>query len=298
MGLVILGALLPRPLTAQTPAGTLDQLTIDIWPDFDQPAALVLMTAVLPAGTPLPATLTLPLPPNAQLNAVARISDDNVMVDDIDFTPTAENVTLTTPDSRFRIEYYLPYTATDLQRTLSFSWQSDLTVNALEFAIQEPLALDNMITDPAPASFIVRNDGLRYQTLATTSVPAGTPFTVTTTYTLTRNQLTITGLTATDDGASLIPPAPAPAPSATTVPFNWSAALALVGGLLVIGSLAWQYAQNQQQARLKKPRPQRPPAKQTKASQPAKATKFCHHCGQATQPQDRFCRNCGTPLKN
>lgn len=290
--ILLLSLLVVDSVLGQTPAGTIDQLIIDIWPDFDQPSALVLMTGVLPAGTDLPATVTIPLPLDAQLNAVARISEQNVMIDDIDFTPAGNSVTLTTPDTRFRVEYYLPYTADELNRSFTFSWVSDLSVNSLEFAIQEPLALAEMTTEPPPDQFVVRNDGLRYQTFDGVSVPAGTPFTVQTNYTLTSNQLTITGLTTTDDGASLIPPAPAP--TSTTVPFNWSVALAVVGGLLVIGALAWQYAQNRQDARPVKPRPQR---RQTTKPKASKSAKFCHECGQATQPNDRFCRNCGTQLK-
>ncbi|HEX6387566.1 MAG TPA: hypothetical protein VF177_23100, partial [Anaerolineae bacterium] len=109
--LIILAAPFPSVASAQSETTAIESLAVEFWPDYDRPAVLVLLTGTLPADTPLPATVTLPLPQEADLNAVARISDDNVMIDDIEYTTGADQLTFTTPDRRFRIEYYLPYTA-------------------------------------------------------------------------------------------------------------------------------------------------------------------------------------------
>jgi hypothetical protein len=58
---------------AQKPVSVIDSLDIEIWPDYDRASVLVLLTGTLPRDTQFPASVTLPLPETAQLNAVARI---------------------------------------------------------------------------------------------------------------------------------------------------------------------------------------------------------------------------------
>src|SRR5690606_36738597 len=113
-------------LQAQSPAETIANLTVDLWPDYDRPGVLVLLTGMLSEDTPLPAILTVPLPAGATLNAVARISSENVMVDDIDYTVTESGVALITPDRRFRIEYYAPYETVGGERRYHFTWEADV----------------------------------------------------------------------------------------------------------------------------------------------------------------------------
>ena len=96
-------------VAAQTTAGQLTTLAVELWPDYDRPAVLVLLTAELPAGTALPATVTIPLPGEADVNAVARFDDTGAMLSDVDYTTSAGQLTLTTPANRFRVEYYAPY---------------------------------------------------------------------------------------------------------------------------------------------------------------------------------------------
>ena len=55
---------------AQDTVTTLDQLTADIWPDYDQPSVLVLLTGTLPDDVAYPATITVPIPDDATVNAV------------------------------------------------------------------------------------------------------------------------------------------------------------------------------------------------------------------------------------
>ena len=98
---------------AQNPVHGIDSLDIEIWPDYDKTSVLVLLTGTLPGDTRFPASVTLPLPEAAQLNAVARIDskDGNMKDDIISSTDPPGTLTFTTPDLRFRVEYYLPYTA-------------------------------------------------------------------------------------------------------------------------------------------------------------------------------------------
>ena len=94
---------------AQTPVTALDRLEIELWPDYDRPALLVLLTGVLPPGTAMPAAVSIPIPADADINAVARISDTSEMIDDVTYNTDAgendqQHLTFTTPDLRFRVE--------------------------------------------------------------------------------------------------------------------------------------------------------------------------------------------------
>ena len=125
---------------AQNPASVIDSLDLEIWPDFDKSSVLVLLTGTLPEDTRLPASITLPLPEVAQLNAVARIDskDGNMKDDIISSTDPPGTLTFITPDLRFRVEYYLPYTINKNQRSFDYTWLAAISVNNFQLRVQRP----------------------------------------------------------------------------------------------------------------------------------------------------------------
>lgn len=251
-----------------------DRLSVEIWPDYDEANVLVLLTGELSSDTPLPATLTVPLPANARLNAVARITSDGFMSDDIPYTETADAVTLTTPESSFRVEYYHPYRADGQQRDFTFTWTADFAINQISLSIQQPLSADTLTTNPTSTAITTSQaDGLSYHVLPIQAVPAGQTYTATITYHMTSPLLTATRL---QNQAGEVDTAVTP---------NWAFYLAAAGTALIGIAMFWQVYNNRQKAR----RPvQRRPA--TKSS-------FCHNCGQRRHQGDQFCRQCGTTLK-
>ena len=281
--LIMVAATFPLVVSAQSETGAIEFLAVEFWPDYDRPSVLVLLTGELPADTPLPATVTLPLPAAAELNAVARISSDNVMSDDIEFTTDSGQLTLTTPDRRFRVEYYVPYTADDNQRTFTYTWQASFLVTQLEVTVQEPAAASSLIMEPPAVSSSNGFNGLTYHTLPAQRVPAGQPYTARVDYTLTSSQLSIE-----QSPAAAIVEGVETTGSASAI--NWPLIAAAVGGVLLAMALTWQITSSARtESRTRKPRPVRP-EKQTQA-------RFCHQCGQPVQPGDRFCRQCGTAIK-
>lgn len=72
--LFLLIALLFFPATVvlgQT-AITLQSLEVELWPDYDREAVLVLLTGTLSSSQSLPVTLTIPLPEGADFNVAAH----------------------------------------------------------------------------------------------------------------------------------------------------------------------------------------------------------------------------------
>ena len=277
-------------VTGQQPVATLEWLTVDLWPDYDRASVLVLLTGSLAPDATLPADVTLPLPQDATLNAVARISDANEMIDDITFDIGGGAVTLTTPDRRFRVEYYAPYQVEGLQRSFAFVWSGGPGVEQLDVSVQQPLAATSLTVQPTPESVIERGDGLQYHNLPLRQLQPAEQFAVDVTYTMSAAQLTAPGAAPADGATSATVTGDDAAPSADV---NWTVILAIAGASLLLLALGWQVFGAQIAARRvpRKPRPLRA----TRGSQdPAK---FCHQCGARAQEGDRFCRECGTELK-
>jgi hypothetical protein len=318
----LLGIVAPRAL-AQGQPDELVALSVELWPDYDQPSMLVLMTGTLAAATPLPATVTIPLPPGATIHAVARPTADNRLVSDVVFTTGDDALTLTLTDPRFHVEYYAPMQTDGDQRRYDFRWQNDLAVAQLSPVVQQPLAAEGFSVVPEPVNVSSdRGDGLLYHSLPSQAVAAGEPFDITVSYTSTTGALSAPAL------AVQPPPGAGDAaqPAATAGSgglfdgFNplW---LLVIFGVAALVGLAFYFGRQQATApagRPRKPAPSRPPKTAAKppvaptppaaqapaatpppAPPPAAATgkRFCHQCGEPAEPGDRFCRNCGTQLK-
>ena len=87
----------------------LSLLTIRVWPEFDRPGVLVFLVGQTAPGVTLPAELKFTLPPGATVNAVAYIdSTRNVLTDQVPQSVDGQNVSITTPNGNFHIEFYDP----------------------------------------------------------------------------------------------------------------------------------------------------------------------------------------------
>ena len=275
------------PALAQNPVTVIDTLGIDIWPDYDRPSILVLLTGTLPKDTPLPGTVTLPLPQGARVNAVARIDgQDGGMKDDIfSNTDSPGTLTLVTPDLRFRVEYYLPYQVSNGQRSFDYTWLAAVSVNNFILSVQRPLSSSTLVTEPAAETITRGGDGFDYHTFSARAVPAGQSFSLQVKYNLTSDQLSAANLPSLKAGSQTDASAVDPV---TDSGFNWALVAIIVGGFLIFGALIWQVAS-------------RRPAASTRNSddllgKKQSQAKFCTNCGEPIEKGDRFCRGCGSEL--
>lgn len=296
------------PVQAQEASPELALLAIELWPDYDQEGVLVLYTGTLTAEAVLPAAVTLPLPEGADVHAVARISSDNTMIDDIAFEVSSAMLTLTTPDSRFRVEYYLPYEADGEERTFAAAWTFPFHIASATIDVQQPAAATNFTVTPAAPNVVTGQDGLTYHRSTARPLEAGQPLNVELRYTLPGNQLTQSLL---QQNTSVVTPATATTTEpAVTAPAssNLPLILAGIGGLIISGTLIWQGLKERSQQQQKKKElvrrqsPRSSPVLSKRRAAPippatGEAAQFCHQCGRAAQPEDRFCRQCGTQLK-
>lgn len=296
---LLLLTLLPARTTAAQQAPNIESLSIDFWPDYDREAVLVLITGTLSQ----PGEVSLPFPESADFHVLARIDADGVMIDDLDAPAFANGrMTFATPDPRFRVEYYLPYTRSGSQRSFSYTWPADVPVSQLLVSVQQPAAATEMNIDPEPAGQ-VRNqdDGLIYYNLPALQVAAGQSASFVIDYVMASDVLTFASNPPPVSGGS--DPTGAAVSGSEGTPI-WVLALVGAGLLLIVAATTWQVA-TYNNRRVRKPKPRRSgqnkrAAAQKGQKQPSaarRAAKFCHECGEATTQGDRFCRSCGTALK-
>ena len=271
---------------AQEMAKTIDTLAIDIWPDYDRSSVLVLLTGTLPADTKLPANVSVPFPDTAQLNAIARIdSKDGIMKDDIFSTPGPGVMMFVTPDRRFRLEYYLPYTVNNNQRSFDFTWSADLSINKLLLRVQQPKSANSISTKPAAGSVLRGEDGFDYHTFPVRTVKAGEAFSLHVDYQMATAQLSVERLPSRD--ADLKAPE---LPSASTAGsgINWPIVIIVIGGLIIVVFFVWQLASRRPSSKVYKS-PGQGVDEQSR-------DKFCNHCGRPVDKEDKFCGQCGEEL--
>ena len=285
--LIVLFILIPLAAGyAQDKATAIDSLLIELLPDYDRASVLVLLTGALPADTKLPATVLVPIPKTAQLNAVARIdSSDGQMKDDILSSPVPNGVSFITPDLRFRVEYYFPYAANNNQRTFSFSWLASISVNEFKLKIQRPLFASQLTTEPASINVFSGEDGFTYYTFPEQAVPAGQSFSVRVDYTMSTDQLSAEGLA---------PPSTRqqepglPSKTKTGANYNWSLLAVVAGGFIIIVVFVWKIAIRRSES--KRPEPHNTTTEKESYS------RFCSNCDNPVDADDKFCSKCGAGL--
>lgn len=272
---------------AQDPVSVIEALDIEIWPDYDKPSVLVLLTGTLPGDSRLPASVTLPLPETAQINAVARIDgNDGVMKDDIvSSSDPSGTLTFITPDLRFRVEYYLPYTADNNQRSFDYTWLAAIAVNNFQLRVQRPTSASTLNTGPANANVVRTGDGFVYHTFPARAIPAGQSFSLRVDYKMTNAQLSATSMPPPNTNMQITA---LPTASSTGSGINWALAAVVSGGLIIIVAVIWQIASRRPSPNIRKPIDSRD-EKQSRA-------KFCRNCGEPIDEDDRFCRRCGSKL--
>ena len=272
---------------AQNPVSVIDSLDIEIWPDYDRASVLVLLTGALPGDTRFPASVTLPFPKAAQLNAVARIDGkDGIMKDDIvSSINSAGLLTFITPDLRFRVEYYLPYAVAKSQRSFDYTWLADVTVNNLQLRVQRPTSASTLNIEPAAANVERGGDGFDYHIFPARAVPAGKPFALHVDYKMITSQLSATSLPRKNIN---IQTSAIPATSRTGYGIDWALAAIVAGGLIFIVALIWQITSRRAAPNIRKPIDSRV-ERQSQA-------KFCRNCGEPIDEGDRFCSGCGSEL--
>jgi hypothetical protein len=281
---------------------TLSAMEVDLWPEYDQPAVLVIYRVTLPATLTLPAELKFRIPAAAgEPSAVAVKQNSSTGESGLFSIEYQRNVvgdwgeiTLQATGPELQIEYYDPALLKQgAARQYAYTWPGDYAVGAFSLQVQQPTGATDMKISPASGSGVTGQDGLVYFNKQVGAMPAGQTLSVSLSYNKTTDTLSATNLQVQPG---------APVGGVTSTQFDWQSILPWVLGVLGVGLIVgggfwyWQSGRNKPAGAPARQR-HRPSSETREAGGTSEGHIYCHQCGKRAAAGDRFCRMCGTPLR-
>lgn len=281
-------------LAQETPS--LENLRIDLWPEYDDPGMLVIYKGILSPEVTLPAELTFSIPVESGKPFVVAVGPDASSVAEVVYNTQVMGdwieVSFIATTPAIQLEYYDPRLEKDgAERKFNYTWLGDYSAKDLLLQIQHPLAASNVSISPPMGNVIQGDDGFLYSLIEVGAVEAGSPFDVGLTYQKETDELSIQSLQIQ--------------PSATITPGSgnfenlnrwWVWLLVALGLVLIGGGGYWYWRLGREGASVKKRRHRRP-ASQSGGGAASGTAIYCHQCGKRAESGDRFCRSCGTALR-
>ena len=209
------------PAIAQDPPHVhFQRFEVAIWPEYDQPAVLVMYKGMLSPDVQLPITVSLPIPAAVAVpSAVAKRGPTTGLL----VAPyTIENgekwniVHLQADLPEIRLEFYLDLETSQPARSFTFEWPGGPEIDVAAYEVMQPLGAANFSVAPSSAPPGMGQDGLTYQREELGPVPEGGSFFVQFSYEKATPDLTASAL------KPVAPPqqqtVPPPATAQTTEP--------------------------------------------------------------------------------
>jgi hypothetical protein len=279
------------PVSSQSSI-TLPSVRVDILPEYDQPSILYITRVTLPDNLNLPALVSLKIPSQAEIYAVAVVDPVNGLLNapyEREVQGNWANLEVTANFSEIQVEYYDTLPKDGLKRQFVYEWQGKYAVDNFLISFQQPASSTELTTNPELVQSLIGQDGLTYWLSNAISLSADESFQISISYTKTTDTLSTTGL-------PVQPSEPVDRNTPGMVTLNNIAPLILAGlggGLLVLGILVglnlWRKGSHGTQISHKRHGNKR------QVIDPN--VLYCHECGKRAQPGDEFCRTCGSRLR-
>jgi len=274
-------------------------LEIDLWPEYDQPAMLVINKIQLAPETTLPVELMLRIPVEAGEPSAVAVgeSEDNLINSNYkrDVQGKWANIRITTALPVIRLEYYDPrIVKQDAARHYEFAWVGDYEVDDFLVQVQQPFGVSSMVISPDKDEFLSSSDGtLTYYDTQVGLLKAGSSYYLTIEYEKSSDVLSV-------DGLKVEPIVPVTKNTSGRVAWLSSPVVIVLmfGLVIVIGGGIWYSRSQNRMVSV----PTRGRRKTSKIPAEAKANAdqpviYCHQCGKRANNDDRFCRVCGARLR-
>jgi hypothetical protein len=286
--LVLAVMVIPALALAAAPSGGgaakanahLESMQIEIWPDYDRPAALVILRGEFASDVGLPAAVSLRIPASSGGPAAVAYAAEkkgqllNLMHDRSD---ASEFITLrfTVPSRFFHVEFYDRFATGASERTYNYLWPGDLSVSWLDVVVQEPAGASNLSVQPALGDTFAGSDGMRYRAAQLGPHKQGIPLPIEIRYTKAdpRTSAEILKLNAS---------APLPQANISSGPGDASRVFLALGAaaLLIAASAAGLLFWWRRRARIGI----------------TDGARWCTKCGNRAASGDHFCSKCGAAL--
>jgi hypothetical protein len=250
LALTLLPAFAAGPASRGAPERNprLANLQIEIWPEFDRPAVLVILRGALAADVVLPADVTLRIPaasggPSALAYSTAAAAEllnlEHQRTDAKDFITLRFKV----PQRYFHVEFYDPLATGAPARSYTYTWPGDFGVNRFSVLVQEPAAASDFSVQPNLDASTTGPDGLRYRSAELGVHEAGKPLPITLRYSRTETRTSAEILQRQAPVAT-----PAPAAGSGEDVTKWVLLVVLVLSLLIGSVTAVMWWRGRRQA--------------------------------------------------
>ena len=263
----------------------LASLRIEIWPEFDRPAAaLVILKGEIAANVPLPAAVNLRVAASSggpSAVATSAGSGGNLVNLDYERKDAGDFIALkfNAPERFFHIEFYDPLATGTPGRSYTYVWRGDLAADRLSVILQEPATASEVAVQPALDSTTVGQDGLRYRSAELGAFQTGKRLEVKVRYTKTDSRTSAEIVKPSSPSPSQLPAAPLPiAGSSKTELAIWLAAGVAALGLGIWAAMMWWYG------------------REKRLESPPSRSGSCPKCRAPVASGDRFCSRCGARL--
>jgi hypothetical protein len=290
---------LASPVGAQGPGLAIDKASLRLWPEYDDPGLLVILSGNITGTTKFPQQVAFPIPASARgIQATSVDATGDLLSQPWQVVDGKLTYSLPSPD--FQIEYYLDRPAGGNQRDISYTFESPYPIRTLEVAAQQPARASAFAMTPQSQRSAQGNDGFTFYLVERADMGAGDKLPVNIRYTKNDQGLSVaqakietTGSTGTAN------PSGAASGGKST---DWLPIL-LIGlgvALLAGAGIYWFLRIRPTPAPAPVAAKAQTPSKASPAPQPARSANavFCTQCGRQLSSSDRFCAQCGTPRKS
>jgi uncharacterized OB-fold protein len=251
---------------------------------------LVIDSILLAPGVQFPVQVDVRIPSGAVLHTVAVGEAPNAVSDQgIDFKTAKDGdwmvISVQAGAPAIRLEYYDPALIKDgSQRNYSYYWLSDYNVANFSVALQQPFDAEQFTSSLSLQDDGLRSDELRYYSSQIGSVPAGETMTFTVSYQKPSDALSVSRLQ--------IEPVVVDENTAGRVSLNnyLPYIIGTLGVIMIVGGFMY-YRQSGRSTSSRKSRRKRVDRDE------AESGVYCAQCGTRARGGDRFCRTCGSRLR-
>lgn len=285
--LLVLFLALPPHAGAQSEIA-LSKVSVQLWPEYDQPSMLVIYDLTLDEQGALPAELPVRIPLDATLIAVAYEQDGSLLNARYQ-EPYVEGdwqVVVVAVEARttYHLEYYTPLGRVEQQRDYEYLWPGGFATDEFVLRLRVPVDTIEVVTEPPMAESAPAGGEQAFMEWSTTGLGAGQQVPVSITYVKTSERLATSGAelqTGQVDGSTA---------GRVSLDNYLIYILGVLGVFLILASGYYFWRSGL--------RPTRPRRRGRAGDGGADSEQvYCHQCGKRAQPGDRFCRTCGTRLR-
>jgi uncharacterized OB-fold protein len=290
---LILGMLLAFPFSASAQSSVdLASVTVQLWPEYDDPSMLVIVDFTVTEATSLPASLSFRIPAEATLIAVASDAGNGQFMNVPYEQPTVDGeyrvfsmtVSAATPH---RFEYYQPISFDGENRIFSYLWDNNYAVENFQYLFLEPLDVTAVSLNPTFAEQQISN-GITYYDGAPVSLAAGEQYALTLNYTKTTSTLVSQSQTV-----QIAEPVNEDTPGRVSLTNSLPYIIGGLGIVMILGGLAYYFQWGRHSAAGGKHRKRSRTVSESSSTEGA----YCPQCGARAKSTDRFCRTCGSRLR-